>query len=103
MMNANLNFLIRLGLSYGLHDREAFIEAFTKTFADHFSDPEKAGLTGEFLLHQMESLKEELEFARIAETLSKSSKTETKDLATSLDKLSDQIAGLHNTIEKLKL
>lgn len=101
-MNANLNFLIRLGLAYGLHDREAFIEAFTKTFADQFSDPEKTGLTGEFLLQQMESLKEDLEFARIADAMKKSSQTGNSDLVASLDKLTEQIAGLHKTIEKLK-
>lgn len=102
-MNANLNFLIRLGLAYGLHDREAFIEAFTKTFADQFSDPGKAGFTGEFLLQQMEALKEELEFARIADAMKKSNKTDTGELVASLDKLSEQIEGLHKTIERLKL
>ena len=51
-MSPLLSYLIRLGLSYGLHDREAFVEAFQKTFSDYFSNPEKAaGMSGLTIIH----------------------------------------------------
>lgn len=99
-MNANLNFLLRLGLTYGLHDREAFIEAFEKAFGDRFSSPEKAEKTGEFLLSQMESLKDELEFSRILDAFVKGKESDNTTLTSSIDKLTTQVAELQKTLEK---
>lgn len=100
-MNPNLNFILRLGLSYGLHDREAFVEAFTGTFGELFSDPEKAGSTSEFLLSQMEALKQDLEISRLVDALAKGRPADDgTTLGEQLTKLTEQLASLQKTIEK---
>lgn len=99
-MNPNLNFILRLGLSYGLHDREAFIDAFANTFGELFSDPVKAGSASEFLLSQMEALKHDLEITRLADAVAKGQRSDEASLGEQMAKLTEQLASLQKTIEK---
>lgn len=102
-MSPLLSYLIRLGLSYGLHDREAFVEAFQKTFSDYFSDPDKAEESGKFIISQMETLRDELDLARLADLLTKDKPSSHRDLTASIEKLTTEISTLNALLTKQKI
>lgn len=99
-MSPTFNFLLRLRLAYGLHDREAFIGAFVRTFGDRFSTPENAESTGEFLLSQIQALKDELDMSRLAGIFTQKENAGDEKLTNAINDLTKQLAELQKTIEK---
>lgn len=87
--------LLRLVLSYGLMNREAFEEQITGLLSGYVDDPDNLNKMYDFLFTQMDELKDYLKFEQMAGASSGRShedlRQELKELKKAIDLLSEKI------------
>ncbi|MDP4184841.1 MAG: conjugative relaxase-related protein [Bacteroidota bacterium] len=95
-MNDIFNLLLRVGLSYGLHDKEAFVEKFSEVLKDKMGDELQAEKVGQFILDQMQMLKDQLTAEQI---LSHSFSKGNKDLKDQIEELTKAVKELNENVK----
>ncbi|KAF0194966.1 MAG: hypothetical protein FD166_3206 [Bacteroidetes bacterium] len=87
--------LLRLFLSYGLMNREAFEEHITRLLSGYVDDPDNLDKLYDFLFTQMDELKDYLKFEQMAGASSGGSqeelRRELKELKKAIELLTEKI------------
>jgi hypothetical protein len=96
-MNTFINMVLRTGLAYGLHDREAFIHKFSELLKDKVNNEEDLERWGETILNEMENLKSQLTLEQL---FSGATKSGNKDLTEKITELTIAVNNLTETIQK---
>lgn len=89
--------LLRLALSYGLMNREAFEAQITRLLSDHMDNPGDMNKLYDFLFSQMDDLKDYLSVEHIVEA---SARGTQEDLMKEMQELRHAIDLLNEKIDK---
>lgn len=89
--------LLRLFLSYGLMNREAFEAGITRLLSGYMDDPENLDKLHEFLYSQMNELHEYLKFEQMAQTFAGGAQA---DLRQEMNELKKAIELLSEKLDK---
>ncbi len=96
-MNTFLNMVLRTGLAYGLHDREAFIQKFSELLKDKVNNEADLERWGETILNEMENFKSQLTLEQL---FSGATKSGNKDLTEKISELTIAVNNLTETLQK---
>ncbi len=98
-MKIPTKLLLRLGLSYGIMQREAFEEQLTNMLKDKFENPEKLEKLYDLFFSQMGELKN---YLTVEEIMNKTTEQENTDLKEELASLKEVLGELMKKVDNIQ-